>query len=54
MHYHNRRVFICQHAKGTPVLTDFGISDDPLEKLPEHHAIVKVYTLSIDAWILTF
>jgi len=53
MLYQNRRVFIREHAKGTPVLTGFGIVDEPLGVLPAQHVIVKVATLSIDAWILT-
>ena len=53
MLYHNRRVFIRQHAKGTPALADFGIAEESLDTIPDQHVIVKVDTLSIDAWILT-
>ena len=53
MLYHNRRVLISQHAKGTPALADFGIAEEPIDTIPDNHVIVKVDTLSIDAWILT-
>ena len=51
--YHNRRVFIKQHANGTPALSDFGIADETIDNIPDGQVVVKVDTLSIDAWILT-
>jgi len=53
MHYHNRRVFIRQHAEGAPTLADFGIAEETIDQTPDGHVVVKVDTLSIDAWILT-
>ena len=46
-------MFIKQHANGTPVLSDFGIADETIGEVPEGQVVVKVDTLSIDAWILT-
>jgi NADPH-dependent curcumin reductase len=42
-----------QHAKGMPTLDDFGIEDEAIDEVPADHAVVKVDTLSIDAWIRT-
>ena len=53
MQYHNRRVFIRQHAGGAPTLADFGIAEETIDQIPDGHVVVKVDTLSIDAWILT-
>ena len=46
-------MFIKQHAKGTPALSDFGIADETIDGAPHDQVVVKVDTLSIDAWILT-
>ena len=46
-------MFIKQHANGTPALSDFGIADDTIDNIPDGQVVVKVDTLSIDAWILT-
>ena len=46
-------MFIKQHANGTPVLSDFGIADETIDETPAGQVVVKVDTLSIDAWILT-
>ena len=51
--YDNRRVFIQQHANGTPTLADFGIADETIDCVPDGHVLARVDTLSIDAWILT-
>ena len=51
--YSNRRVFIKQHAIGTPALTDFGIANETIDIVPEGLVLARVDTLSIDAWILT-
>lgn len=53
MGYSNRRVFIERYANGAPVLADFGIADEAIDAVPEGHVVVRVDTLSIDAWILT-
>ena len=51
--YNNRRVFIRQHASGTPTLADFGVADETIDSVPDGHVLARVDTLSIDAWILT-
>ena len=51
--YSNRRVFIKQHAIGTPALEDFGIANETIDIVPEGLVLARVDTLSIDAWILT-
>ena len=51
--YSNRRVFIKQHAFGTPALADFGIANETIDIVPEGLVLARVDTLSIDAWILT-
>lgn len=53
MHFKNRRVFIRQHAQGAPTLADFGIAEEEISEVPDGQVVVKVDTLSIDAWILT-
>ena len=53
MSYHNRRVVIRQHANGTPALSDFAIVEETIDIVPAGQVVVKVDTLSIDAWILT-
>ena len=51
--YPNRRVFIKQHANGTPTLADFGIVDEAIGSIAQGQVLARVDTLSIDAWILT-
>lgn len=51
--HQNRRVFIQQRPNGMPTLSDFGIATETIDHVPEGHAVVKVDTLSIDAWIRT-
>ena len=46
-------MYIKQHANGTPALSDFGIADETIDETPAGQVVVKVDTLSIDAWILT-
>ena len=53
MNYHNRRVVIRQHANGAPALADFAIVEETIATAPAGQVVVKVDTLSIDAWILT-
>ena len=53
MHHDNRRVFIRQHARGEPTPADFGIAEEAIDRVPDGQVVVKVDTLSIDAWILT-
>ena len=53
MTYHNRRVVIRQHANGAPALSDFAIVEETIAAVPAGLVVVKVDTLSIDAWILT-
>ena len=53
MTYHNRRVVIRQHANGAPALSDFAIVEETIATAPAGQVVVKVDTLSIDAWILT-
>ncbi|MEP5937823.1 MAG: NADP-dependent oxidoreductase [Erythrobacter sp.] len=49
----NRRVFIKQRPNGTPIIDDFGIEDVLIDDVPAGHIVVKVDTLSMDAWIRT-
>jgi NADPH-dependent curcumin reductase CurA len=49
----NRRVFLKQFADGMPTHANFGFEDVMIEHVPVDHAIVKVGTLSMDAWIRT-
>ena len=53
MQFENRRVFIRQHAEGAPTLADFGMAEETIDAVPEGQVVVRVDTLSIDAWILT-
>lgn len=53
MPHTNRRVFIRQYRDGMPLPEDFGIEDTVIGALPAEHALVKVDTLSMDAWIRT-
>ncbi len=49
----NRRVFVKQRPQGMPTLDDFGHAEDTIETVPEQHVLVKVDTLSVDAFIRT-
>lgn len=49
----NRRVFIRQYREGMPLPEDFGIEDVEIAEVPAGHLVVKVDTLSMDAWIRT-
>lgn len=49
----NRRIFIRKRPDGMPVLDDFEAEDVAIDSLPQGHVVVKVDTLSIDAWIRT-
>lgn len=51
--YENRRVVIRRHAEGAPVLSDFAVVEETIATVPDGHLVVRVDTLSIDAWILT-
>ena len=53
MPHTNRRVFLRQYREGLPLLEDFGIEDVEITSVPEGHALVRVDTLSMDAWIRT-
>jgi NADPH-dependent curcumin reductase CurA len=53
MPHTNRRVFIRQYREGMPLLEDFGAEETVMTDLPADHAVVKVDTLSMDAWIRT-
>lgn len=53
MPHTNRRVFIRQYREGMPLLEDFGIEDIEIAEVPAGHVVVKVDTLSMDAWIRT-
>lgn len=53
MPHTNRRVFIRQYREGMPLLEDFGIEDVEMAEVPAGHVVVKVDTLSMDAWIRT-
>ena len=53
MPHTNRRVFIRQYRAGMPLLEDFGVEETVMTDLPADHAVVKVDTLSMDAWIRT-
>lgn len=53
MPHTNRRVFIRQYREGMPLLEDFGVEETVMTDLPADHAVVKVDTLSMDAWIRT-
>lgn len=53
MPHANRRVFIKQYREGLPALEDFGIEEADIADVPAGHVVVKVDTLSMDAWIRT-
>jgi len=53
MPHTNRRVFLKQYREGLPLPEDFGIEDVEITAVPEGHALVRVGTLSMDAWIRT-
>lgn len=49
----NRRVFLKEFAVSKPTLDTFGCEDVSIEEVPADHVVVKVDTLSMDAWIRT-
>lgn len=49
----NRRAFGIRRPNGMPVLDDFGFETISIGDVPAGHVVVKVDTLSIDAWIRT-
>ncbi len=50
----NRRACIKHRPSGRmPVLDDFGLETVAIDEVPADHVVVKVDTLSIDAWIRT-
>ena len=49
----NRRIFIKHHRDGMPVIEDFGLEEADIDDVPAGHVVVKVDTLSMDAWIRT-
>jgi NADPH-dependent curcumin reductase CurA len=49
----NRRVFIKRRPQGMPVIDDFGVETLALGDVAKGFVVVKVDTLSIDAWIRT-
>lgn len=53
MSHTNRRVLIRQYREGLPHLEDFGLEDELIAEVPADHVLVKVDTLSMDAWIRT-
>ena len=53
MPHTNRRVFIKQYRAGMPLPEDFGVEETVIGDVPAGHALVKVDTLSMDAWIRT-
>jgi len=53
MPHTNRRVFIRQYREGMPAPEDFGVEDTEIAAVPDGHAVVRVDTLSMDAWIRT-
>ncbi len=51
--YQNRRAVIAKRPSGLPSLSDFGIEDETISAVPAGQVLVKVDTLSMDAWIRT-
>ena len=49
----NRRAFGTRRPNGMPVMDDFGFETVSIADIPPSHVVVKVDTLSIDAWIRT-
>ena len=49
----NRRVYIARRPEGMPVLEDFGIEDQAIDEVPEGMVLIKVDTISMDAFIRT-
>lgn len=49
----NRRIFIRQRPNGLPTAADFGCEDEEIGAPTPGQVLVKVDTLSIDAWIRT-
>jgi len=49
----NQRVYVKQRPNGMPTLDDFGYTEDTISEVPDEHVLVRVDTLSIDAFIRT-
>lgn len=49
----NRRIFVKRRPQGMPVIDDFGIETLAIGEVADGYVVVKVDTLSIDAWIRT-
>ena len=49
----NRRVYLKQRPEGEPGAEHFGVEDVPINEVPPDHVLVKVDTLSMDAFIRT-
>ncbi len=49
----NRRVFLRERPNGMPGTANFDVEDQTIDALPDDHVVVKVDTLSIDAFIGT-
>ncbi len=49
----NSRVFIKHYREGMPIMDDFGLETTDVGAVPAGHVVVKVDTLSMDAWIRT-
>ena len=49
----NRRITIAARPNGMPQVSDFNVVEDELGELPPDHVLVKVDTLSVDAFIRT-
>jgi NADPH-dependent curcumin reductase CurA len=49
----NRRIFLRERPTDMPTAEHFGVEEVPIEDVPDDHVLVKVDTLSIDAFIRT-
>ena len=49
----NRRVYLDARPNGMPTTANFGVEDTNIESIPDDHVLVRVDTLSIDAFIRT-
>ncbi|MEM9622824.1 MAG: NADP-dependent oxidoreductase [Pseudomonadota bacterium] len=49
----NQRVYVKNRPDGMPTLDDFGYTEDEISEVPADHVLVKVDTLSVDAFIRT-
>ena len=51
--YQNHRIYLDKHPNGLPELSNFCSETVDIEAVPEDHVVVKVDTLSVDAFIRT-